>query len=171
MMIFSQNTFPIPNCWRPAYEAHARANNLEQFPTQKFLKDHPHQSRRFCYWIWQQLGKNEGFMCEQPNTEACCACQRESVSKIISIRILSLLVKYQDPTLHFVLQRKFNQMKDAYPSSWLRHPHGDGPEPMPPVAVNMPVPKPWLFTNAVSKGVVERQASLSKRGSEREYRP
>ena len=93
-------------------------------------------------------------MCDRRDDKACCACQRESVSKVISIGILSLMVRDEDPTLYFVLRRKFRQMT-RYELPVRKSPSPDAPdhppEPHSPIAVSMPVPNRWLHTNAVAR--------------------
>lgn len=93
-------------------------------------------------------------MCDQPDTKACCTCQKESVSKVISIGVLSLIVRDEDPTLYFVLRRKFRQMtRYELPQRSAKAPivPDDSPEPHSPLAVNMPVPKYQVVTNALSR--------------------
>jgi len=151
--LFPVNKLPLPNCWHAAWHRHAQINGLDRFPTQKFLKENPKKSRLFCYWIWQQLGRNQGYMCDAPNTEGCMKlCQGNGITKLDSLCYLSRLIRYEDPTLHFVLRRKFAQIRALNPEPPPVRPNSDTPkDPLPPVAVNMPRPRRWIFTRAISK--------------------
>jgi hypothetical protein len=150
---------PLPNCWQQSWHEHALKNGLHEFPTRQHFESYPSDSRPFCLWIWRQLIKAEGSMCDSSSAEACENCQRSSVSKIISLRILSLIVKNEDPTLHFILDRKFNLMKNGYPHVRKgRRPYvapepppADSPHPLPPLAVNMPRPMPPITTYLVAR--------------------
>jgi len=153
-MKLPENTYPLPACWHEPWQKHAAANGLSSFPTREFLKEHKEQVRPFCNWIWRELITNDGYMCDKHDDEACCACQRESVSKVISIGILSLIIRDEDPTLYFVLRRKFRQMT-RYDPPVKTAPSPDAPdhppEPHTPLAVKLPVPKHWVHTNAVAQ--------------------
>lgn len=153
----SKNTLPIPDCWRESWQHHASANDLYEFPTRAYLETNPRQARGFCAWLWQQLAANNGELCKQPSTVACRQCQSQSVSEVIAVRILGLLVRNIDLTLHFYLDHRFEEIMKGYPVSRPgRRPRPDSSpnsehKPPSPLAAIMPAPRRWIFTNAVAR--------------------
>jgi len=155
----TEQHLPIPNCWHDSWHDLAKKHGFDEFPTKEYLAKHPSLSGPFCAWVWKRLASTRGRMCKWPVTEECRNCQRMGTSKIIAIRILSLIVKDEDPTLYFYLDHKFIKMKNAYP--YVRKgkrpytppdpPLDNPPEPYPPIAVNMPRPMPHITTYLVAR--------------------
>ncbi len=142
---------PVTECWRESYEKLASEAGLEYFPTRAYLKANPEKSRQFCHWLWRLLGKREGKICEAEK-QVCQNCQKQGLSKWTAMYVLAHIVRDEDPGLCVILSKKCRQYQKG-PS--LKPPHGFSPDdplgPKGPLAGQMPVPQPPIFTDAVAE--------------------
>ena len=147
---------PLPACWHAAWRSHAETCSLQEFPSRTWLEAHAEQAQRFTTWIWRQLAIRNGEVCDRSDSGHQMKCPSTGVSEVIALRILGLLVRNTDPTLHFYLDQKFHRCVAGHPvrrtgnRPWPDPEPSGSPEPLPPKAALASVPRPWVFTNAVA---------------------